>query len=150
MHVQAAFAKPDGCVQTGETTEADFKRRDRSTWPKGTILFCKQRVQFGIHRLQPSRTWRRKPSPFLFLFFSFLFLFLLLSKILLFVGEHLRGRLMRALVGIDGRFAYKVILGAGLRLAQDLSPFVGLGDDLFQHLTRISVLLIKAVHVVLE
>src|ERR1700722_11460770 len=103
---------------------------------------------------QPSRTWRRKPSPFLFLLFSFLFSFLgfllLLSDVFCLVVEHLSSRLMRALIRIESRFAGKVILAAGFWLVQYRCPFRCLFDDLLEHFAQIGVLLVKVVHVVLE
>ena len=72
------------------------------------------------------------------------------GDVFFFVRQHLHSRLMRALVGIDGRFAHKIVLGAGFWLFQDFRPFVGLRNDLFQHLAQIRVLLVVLVHVVLK
>src|ERR1700722_7687525 len=99
---------------------------------------------------QPSRTWRRKPSPFLFLLFSVLGFLLLFSDVFCLVVEHFRCRLMRALIRIESRFAGKVILAAGFWLVQYRCPFRCLVDDLFKGLAQIGVLLVKVVHVVLE
>src|SRR5580658_1998693 len=57
----------------------------------------------GFTAFQPSRTWRGKPSPFLFLFLLLFFFLLLFDEILCFVCQHLHGRLVGALVSINGR-----------------------------------------------
>src|ERR1700722_2455606 len=104
----------------------------------------------GFTAFQPSRTWRGKPSPFLFLFFLFLFFLLLFDEILRLVCQHLHGCLVRALIGVYGRLARKVVLGTGFRLVEDGAPFSRLIDNLLQFLAQICMLLIEVVHVVLQ
>ena len=64
----------------------------------------------------------RKPSPFLFLFFRSFSSFFFSAKYFVLVGQHLRGRLMRALIRIQRRLAHKVVLRARLGLVQHRCP----------------------------
>src|ERR1700678_894296 len=148
MHMQAAFTQTDGGVQAGKATETNFKPGKRSARPKGPVLFRKQRMQFGIHRLQRSRTWpdRKLRSAFLF----FLLLLLLFGKILGLIRKHLGGSVMRSLVRVERTLARKIIPSVGYRLVHHRGPLGGLFDNLFEHLAQISMLLIKGVHVVLQ
>src|SRR5579859_5072204 len=104
----------------------------------------------GFTAFQPSRTLHPEPSPFLFFLLPFLFFFFLVGDVFFFVSQHLYGRLVGTLVGINGRLAQKIVLGAGLWLVQNFRPFVGLGNDFFQDLAQIGVLFVVLVHVVLK
>jgi hypothetical protein len=39
--MKTAFAEPDRCIQRGESTEADIKRRDGSSWTKLAVFLLK-------------------------------------------------------------------------------------------------------------
>src|SRR5271156_3549438 len=104
----------------------------------------------GITAFQRSRTWRGKPSPFLFLFFLLFFFLLLFDEILCLVCQHLHGRLVGALIGINGRLAREVVLRTRFGLVEDGAPFSGLVDNLLQDFAQVCVLLVEVIHVVLQ
>src|ERR1700743_3334439 len=97
-----------------------------------SVVFCQGKPLLAIFMRPRQLRNCFRPSPFLFFLLAFLFFFFLLGDVFFFVRQHLHSRLMRALVGIDGRFAHKIVLGTGFWLFQDFRPFVRLGNDLFQ------------------